>query len=235
MLALLSSPLALRLTPPMMQIQEACTLNGGKPTGTLDQVRLMGGVVVPTSAQATVPAVTVTNAGIAPREEACAMNGGRPSGTLDQVRLMGGVIVPATGDAPSLVVSTNSGMAPREEACAMNGGRPSGTLDQVRLMGGVVVPSSGDIPTPAVGVSKVIGRRDEACTMGGGRVSGTPVAYRGGSAAVGSGADILLSKSGVVVPSKIAAAETSETDLEAVMQEAAEAEAKLEELQAKAA
>merc|ERR1719424_784604 len=111
----------------MMQIQEACTLNGGKPTGTLDQVRLMGGVVVPTSAQATVPAVTVTNAGIAPREEACAMNGGRPSGTLDQVRLMGGVVVPSSGDIPTPAVGVSKVIGRRDEACTMGGGRVSGT------------------------------------------------------------------------------------------------------------
>ena len=183
-------------------------MGGGRPCGTLDQIRMSNGVVVVPSDSKASSSLTTTASGLEVGEEACTMGGGRPSGTLDQIRLSNGMLVPTTYTSPAPALAT-TGDAVTEEACTMGGGRPCGTLDQIRMSNGVVVVPSDSEASSSPAPASPLAVGEEACTMGGGRVSGTPIAgaYKGGSAAfqtvfVGSVATPMLeSDSGMVVPS----------------------------------
>ena len=70
MLVFFASP-GLRLAPPVMTasgLKEACTMGGGRPSGTM--VRQMNGLVVPTASSGQAPVPTTAD-GLAVYEEAC--------------------------------------------------------------------------------------------------------------------------------------------------------------------
>ena len=125
-------------------LSEACTLGGGRPTGTV--IRLSGGMVVDDSSTPATGATSMEN--VEAPQVACTLSGGRPTGTV--MRLMGGMIVddsstPATG-APA-----KGNAEALKEACTLNGGRPSGTPPAGTIPGGSSAVASGSAPLIVTG------------------------------------------------------------------------------------